>query len=449
MKKKIISIIIFSFSLILSVYTVYKSEFIWSGENRDYYYTYYLLGISLLLFSGIIFFIDLNEKIITYFIIIFVCSLFSFYAAEAYLVYNKSSFKKDRLYEKNLNIKSKRYKIEYGKDFDRRSQNEVYKDLKKNEKKTAISLFPNHYLKKKKIKIFPLSGISNSKTITCNENGYYANYLSDRYGFNNPDSEWDKKDIGYFLIGDSFTHGACVDRPNDIASVLRKLSQRSVLNLGYGANGPLIEYATLREYMSPKIKKIIWLYYEGNDIVDLNRELKSSILSKYIDNKNFSQNLKNKQKEIDLMSEKLIISFVKKDNKKKFKIVDFMKLSKVRVTLNKLLPKKYQPKVKHAPSIKFKEILDSAKKLSEKNDSNFYFVYLPEYARYNKNYENPNYLLIKKIVNDLGIPFIDINNEVFKKEQNPLKLFPFEMHAHYNKKGYSKVAEVIYKLTSQ
>ena len=29
--------------------------------------------------------------------------------------------------------------------------------------------------------IFPFAGISNSKTIFCNENGYYSIYESDRY----------------------------------------------------------------------------------------------------------------------------------------------------------------------------------------------------------------------------------------------------------------------------
>ena len=70
--------------------------------------------------------------------------------------------------------------------------------------------------------LFPLSGQSNSETILCNENGYYSIYQSDRYGFNNPNEEWDKKEIEYLLVGDSFTHGACVNRPNDIGSQLRK-----------------------------------------------------------------------------------------------------------------------------------------------------------------------------------------------------------------------------------
>ena len=88
-----------------------------------------------------------------------------------------------------------------------------------------------------------MSGISNSKTIHCNENGYYSIFKSDRYGFNNPDSEWDQGEIEYLLIGDSFALGNCVNCPYDIASILRNLTKKSVLTLGYNGNGPLIEYA--------------------------------------------------------------------------------------------------------------------------------------------------------------------------------------------------------------
>ena len=72
---------------------------------------------------------------------------------------------------------------------------------------------------------------------------------------------------------------------------------------------------------------------------------------------------------------------------------------------------------------------------------------MPEYSRYKINYDNTNYSLIKNIVTELNIPFINIHNEVFEKEKNPLKLFPFELKGHYNVEGYKKVAETIYKFT--
>ena len=73
------------------------------------------------------------------------------------------------------------------------------------------------------------------------------------------------------------------------------------------------------------------------------------------------------------------------------------------------------------------------------------FSYTTNYD--NTNYDNTNYDLVKNIVTELKIPFIDIYKEVFEKEQNPLILFPFEQIKHYNVEGYKKVAETIYKFT--
>ena len=45
-------------------------------------------------------------------------------------------------------------------------------------------------------------------------------HITGKTGFNNPDNEWDKKQIDFYvLVGDSFKgyHGACVNRPYDIA----------------------------------------------------------------------------------------------------------------------------------------------------------------------------------------------------------------------------------------
>ncbi len=127
----------------------------------------------------------------------------------------------------------------------------------------------------KELDIFPLGGVSNKITVFCKEGEKFSIYKSDRYGFNNPDEEWDNKKIEYLLVGDSFTHGSCVNRPNDIASILRTLSNKSVLNLGYASIGPLIEYATLREYLPiTNTKRVLWIYHEGNDLYEISKELK-------------------------------------------------------------------------------------------------------------------------------------------------------------------------------
>ena len=308
-----------------------------------------------------------------------------------------------------------------------------------------------------------MSGISNSETIFCNENGYYSFYQSDRYGFNNPDREWNKKEIEYFLVGDSYGHGACVNRPNDIASILRTLSGKAVLNLSYSGYGPLTQYAVLKEYLTPEVKKILWIYYEGNDLSDLERDMSHKTWLNYLNYKNFNQNLKFKQKEIDNLVANLIKQNEIENYKKKqeetlmSKIIKFIKISNIRNIVILSLKHKLEPENKFVSFktvvpiktllLEFKKILKLTNEQVERNNSKLYFVYLPTYNRYKQNYDNSNYDLIKKIVTELNIPFIDVDKEVFKKEKNPLLLFPFGLAGHYNVEGYKKVTQIIYKFS--
>ena len=424
------------------IYIFVRSEIYWNGERRDYYYNYYLISFIFIIFSITVFFV--NQKIKEYIIISTFTISLSIYFFEGYLTIKKQS-------KNETQFKEKKYENATGKKWDKRKKIEIYQDLKKINKKTSIVVPPSTYVNTN-YNIFPLSSASNLKTIHCNENGYYSIYKSDRYGFNNPDEEWNKKKVEYALVGDSFTHGACVNRPNDIGSVLRNISNKSVLNLGLRGNGPLIEYATLREYLNQNVKKVIWIYFEGNDLIkDLNQEMKNEILMNYINDLTFSQNLKLKQNEIDELvveqinlyiknsasEEKKVQLEIKKRDHLKYKLIQFIKIYNTRsLFVNTKIP-----------SSEFKLILKLAKKLVNENSSELYFVYLPKFSRYKSLNYDGNYHIVKDIVNELNIPFIDIDEEVFKKTKNPLKLFPFEEDGHYNVEAYKRVSEAIYNLT--
>ena len=381
----------------------------------------------------------------TYLIIILLSTTFSLYLFETYL--NLSDVKKN--YSKIKKI----YLEKTGKNYDERTMSEIYKDLKKSDEDYVVSVFPTTLLNLEK-DILPLSGISNKKTIHCNENGYYSIYMSDRFGFNNPDDEWDQTKIEYLLVGDSFTHGACVNRPNDIGSVLRKLSGNSVLNLGYGGNGPLIKYATLREYLKPGIKNILWLYFEGNDLEDLKSELKNEILVKYLKKSNFNQNLKMRQDEIDKINiSRISKSFfdtnfrlIKKDARIKYKILKFLRLDKTKSILTQYFDGTKPEKEK--PIEEFINIIEKVNNLAITNNSKLYFIFLPNLERYKFNRKKDENKIIKKILHDLKVSYIDIDKEVFQKENNKLKLFPFEFEAHYTIEGYHKVANSIHEIVS-
>lgn len=377
--------------------------------------------------------------------IILTSSFFSLYSYEVFLTFKdlKSQNKKEDMFEDNTNEK-----------FDTRDILEVFLDLKKKEKNvTFFNRPPINYNQDVKTNFVPLSGKSNSKTIHCNENGYFSIYGSDRYGFNNPDQEWQNDEIEYLLLGDSFTHGACVNRPNDISSNLRKLSKKSVINLGIQGNGPLSEFASLKEYFKKNTKNIIWMFFEGNDIVDLSLEMNNQILNEYLSNENFKQNLKQKQIEID----NLTIKYV--PERRESIIVDNIFLSTIKLT-------KFRYKIKVLKRIqrdkkfdqkqdinqvykKFSQILQNTKKFSNDNNSKLHFVYIPYLHKYEGNLNTNTYQNVKKIVTELNIPFIDLNIELFNKKKDPLTLHPFkDVSSHFTPDGYKEVAEIIYSKTN-
>ena len=397
------------------------------------------------------------KTFLTYFKIIGISIILSIYLFQIFLTIKYSGSLGE------ISKKISLYESITGNKYDRRTKYEVYNELKKNDD-IAVILSPSfglEYFGQQHLKnnLFPLSGFSHKKTINCNENGYYSIFQSDRYGFNNPDTEWDSQEIEFLLVGDSFTMGSCVNRPHDIASKLRLFSNKNSLNLGYVANGPLFQYATLREYLDKNVKNIIWLYYE-NDLFNLDRDLKSNILLKYFNDKNFSQKLKFKQSKIDnalteFLSKVEALEAKKQLNDKKeknslvYKIEKFITLKNVReLFLDKYLMKhNIQKKIRP----EFEQILSKSKELSDINNSNFYFVFLPSYERYAYGYDTEEILYneIKNIVNKLNIKFIDIHNEFLTSKRNALEYFPFKTSGHYNIEGYNEVAKIIYEFIKE
>ena len=65
-------------------------------------------------------------------------------------------------------------------------------DFKRIDENYVNPVLPKHFIYDYNVKLYPLSGIPNKPVVSCNENGYFATYNNDRFGFNNPDKEWDQ-----------------------------------------------------------------------------------------------------------------------------------------------------------------------------------------------------------------------------------------------------------------
>jgi len=388
------------------------------------YYVFSLLGVIFFLFL-----IKLKEQIRISLLISSASVVLSLYFVEFYL----------ENYSNPLSLHAREAKS-MGIEFDNRDKYTVYKDMLNQGLKVVPTVSPAVHLEFADNSIFPLGGISHAHTLFCNESGEYMTYKSDRFGFNNPDFVWNDYLLDFLLIGDSFTQGACVQSDENISSVIRQFGYKS-LNIGNGGNGPLSELGSLIEYSKLiKPKNILWLYYEGNDIVNLNQEKESNLLVKYL-NPKFNQDLANRQKEIDKYLDNKIQQYHIKNEGKDY--LKFIKLTKLRA----LLSLDEQTKDREIYDTLFIEIILKAKKISEENGGNFYFVYLPEFSRYTKmSIAQDDYLLKERMISELekqGVQVIDIDKILFSKYRDPIEFFPFKVPGHYTKEGYQKISQSI------
>jgi hypothetical protein len=344
--------------------------------------------------------------------------------------------------------------------YDFRSDIQIYKELKTENKKTFLRTNTINLLtanNNKILPIVPLSGISKSQIIMCNEGGFWATYFSDRYGFNNPDFVWDSNEIDVVLIGDSFTEGACVNENDTISANLRKISNFNVINLGRAGTGSLSHLAILKEYLPKKTKRILWIYYE-NDVTDLENEQASNILNEYLVNENFTQNLINKQNFIDQIlfdQHKKHIKYIS-DEKKSGRIngpfgsfntdkFSYLKLYSVRSFITERYFFKKNELVPTKKNISdFRNIITIVDQIAKKNDIKFYFVYISSRQKYSSKLDGETYPEIVKIIANLNVPFIDLHKS-FMEYYDPLSFFPFRRQLHYNEKGYKFVSEKIYQ----
>jgi hypothetical protein len=311
--------------------------------------------------------------------------------------------------------------------------------------------------------VIPLGTVSNKVTILCNEEGAWIDYRSDSHGFNNPDEIWRSRRVDIAAVGDSFTHGYCVPAGKDLVALIR---QRYVatLNLAVAGDGPLLELATLSEYLprfTPKI--VLWFYYEGSDLTDLRRERSSALLGRYLED-DFVQPDLARQADIDRALVTEIPNFTAREafaarkhplNEVMLKATAFAKLTALRTGLNLIGETDAKALAIGAdlrePNMNaFREVLRHAKTRVAAWGGQLQFIYLPEWARYTRyrTWGTTTHDDVLALVRSLGISIIDLE-PVFRAQSDPLSLFPFRGLGHYTEAGHRLVAaEVLRTLHS-
>lgn len=271
MSSKIVFWLGAAFMAALAAFVVSRADLLLAGTSRAMLFLGGpLVGMALCLAA-----LRLPETARSSLALVLVSAVVATYGFEGYLVIRQ------------LQARAESGRVEGG---DTRTKYEVARDLRAAGRIAYPAVFPAYLLQTGfdgKLRsplvvngreVLPLGGVAGVETVLCNEAGPYITYVSDRYGFNNPDSAWDRP-TRIATVGDSFTQGVCVEPEATYSRLL------GALNLGSSGAGPLIELAALKEYLpSRKPAVVLWFFYEGNDLPgDLAIEKKSPLLMAYLD----------------------------------------------------------------------------------------------------------------------------------------------------------------------
>jgi hypothetical protein len=302
------------------------------------------------------------------------------------------------------------------------------------------------------VPLLPLTATPRTTVVSCNETGQWLVYETDRHGFNNPDALWDGPAPEIAMIGDSFTHGSCVSRDQNMASILQRRFGPT-LNLGVGGDGPLLELAALTEYAEPVRPKIVlWVFCEGNDLnEDLPFELKASILRSYLRDSHFRQDLIHK----DAIIATALRSYLDRNLREAMDRVDdptenllrYASLDRVRsaVGLGPILIGYNGGDLGQELAV-FDQVLVSARDRVRGWGGKLYLVYLADSDRYLSRFgvgtvRRTIYRGVQDTARRRDIPIIDVA-DALAHHAAPQTLFAYP-GSHFNAAGYALAAQTI------
>lgn len=291
-----------------------------------------------------------------------------------------------------------------------------------------------------------VSNLPHVATVLCSTSNGWRWFVADHEGFNNPPNPAidGRMPLPVAVIGDSFIHGMCL--PND-ETIVAQLQARGVPARSFGVSnhGPLLELETLKRHVHQhEAEDVVWCFYEGNDVHDMEEESRIPWLVATIDAGPAdldAHDLHRVHQSIRTMLDDQIAN-------NSHQLAGVRRISWTSVLgfrhLSEALGLHYG-RTLSSPEL-FARVMRSAKETVEGWGGRLHLCYLPEYARYAGLFSPRSAYDVTRnqilgVARDLDINIIDVTTR-FDDHPSPTVLFD-EDKVHYNAEGAAVVADAI------
>ena len=422
-KQRILKLFIYFLFILISLISLKKFNQYLSQND------FAKLGLIIILFTNFLAgsLIKSFTKYSLIFFVYFVLILYSVNSLIVYVDYNN-------LPQKKIENKLK----QDNKTYDKRNLIEVVKEERLKGNNIYPYVVPREFLKFKRKKI-PLTPISNTNYVSCNEFGFWKKITTDKLGFNNK-IFMDSFDI--LLMGDSFAEGSCVDQINEPANLFKENHNLTAYNIGVSGNGPLLSLALAHEIKEiVDFKYIVWFIFD-NDFYDITLEIKSDYLKEYL-KKDFIKNNYFSNIEIQNNIQKKYIENNLESFKTGFSLNEsLLELKPLVHRINKLINKKESEDLVKYNKKDFKKIFDKISNLYQ--DKKIFIVYLPETTCFNNRSKKCKIRFdeLKNLSNE--ITFLNFYEFINKNIDDYKKMYALgQDRAHFSNLGYKYLVEFV------
>ena len=256
------------------------------------------------------------------------------------------------------------------------------------------------------------------------------------------------------IVGDSFVHGWCVPYGQTLVGLVRE-SDSTVLGLGLEGSGPLVQLGIEREFIAPiRPAVVVCMFFEGNDLRDLNRERTHEILPSYLE-PGFTQGLRDLTPALANQLRDQVMQMREEEaaraagarrasetaRQRRESLAGWLRLTELRSRVRELGKSRAQPQP-YDPAM-FEQVAARMRDDVAGWGGTLLFAYMPSRRRFaDASTANPNRDSILAQVEDVGIPVIDLY-EPLSAHSDPLSLYPFRIENHLNAEGYELAAQAV------